>query len=474
MGSQRRAALGIVLVLVTTGCRDDPAPPQQPDGAVTVVNLNAAMGFKMGRGDAHGTDATREDLELLADDILTRDADIANLQEMAEPAAHELRGILAEKTGAPWELNWSHSARATYYAGRDEDEPPAYDNVSAGNAQLIRIGDGIDGQEPITVDGDRPTGEPDQGIMLPSSKEPTSGRSFQGTELTTAKGRIDVYNLHLALGRDNTDEERARDVEVIQRYTESRTNPAVITGDFNQPIDIPAASNPLTGSPKTVKALKAFMETYGYTDVGRFLGPTSNRDPGDWKQEYKKFARLRIDYILANGVTTRDAKRFDSHESDHWGLAATIDLSAGLTTRTAVKPPMDPKRYHHDSYGLEFVFFTSVTGDFTCGIAKEQAVCQGQTEPVPSPPPGVCDQQGGPSWGHGMYVDPAGKVDFVCAGGILYWPSDGNPTELDVLDPGRSLSAFGFTCAGEGPGIRCAHDASGHGFGIAAKSNREF
>ncbi|QFU92561.1 hypothetical protein YIM_37010 [Amycolatopsis sp. YIM 10] len=90
-----------------------------------------------------------------------------------------------------------------------------------------------------------------------------------------------------------------------------------------------------------------------------------------------------------------------------------------------------------------------------CGIAKDQVVCQGPTEPVPSPPPGVCDNPSGPSWGYGMYVDPAGKVDFLCAGGLMYGPSDGNPDEQDVLDPGRSLSAYGFTCAGEGPGIRC-------------------
>jgi hypothetical protein len=36
----------------------------------------------------------------------------------------------------------------------------------------------------------------------------------------------------------------------------------------------------------------------------------------------------RIDFILARGVGTKDTARFVSHESDHWGLATTLDGGA--------------------------------------------------------------------------------------------------------------------------------------------------
>jgi endonuclease/exonuclease/phosphatase family metal-dependent hydrolase len=294
----------------------DPAPAgsTKPGPAVTVVNLNAAMGYRIEAGNPAGTDATPEDLADLADDILSRGADIANLQEMAKPAALELQAILAARTGHEWQLNWAHSGTATYYPGKEKDEAPSpgYRDVSAGNAQLVRIGDGVRSQQPITLDGEHD----DQGILLPSG-----GRSFAGAQITTEHGVVDVYVTHLAREKDASDEVRARDVHRLQEFTESRTNPAVVTGDFNQTVDY------VRGQPypnyRTVDALRSFMDTHGYTDLARDEGPTSNQKAEPW--ERPALTPLRIDYILARGVRTRDTARFESHQSDHWGLVTTID-----------------------------------------------------------------------------------------------------------------------------------------------------
>ena len=316
-----------VAAALVAGCDGSTPPPPRPtaaahDDVVRIVNLNAAMGYMNLAGNSRGTDALTSDFELLADDILAQRGDVANLQEMALPAARELAGILAEKTGDEWQLNWAFSGNATYYTGqKGESGPrPDYRDVPAGNAQLIRIGDGITAQKPLTDDGKKDDGKnADQGIMLPSG-----GRSFVGAEITTAVGPIAVYNTHLALADQVSDEERAADIAAIQEVTEANSDPTVLTGDFNQNIDfVPGQPYP---SPKTVDAIRAFMDTHGYTDTARDEGPTSN-------EKRKHLGTKRIDYILARGVATTDTVRFVSHESDHWGLATTLDLTA-----TAVSP----------------------------------------------------------------------------------------------------------------------------------------
>jgi hypothetical protein len=132
------------------------------------LNLNAAMGHHMEAGDPRGTDATEEDYVLLADDIVSQRGDIANLQEMALPAAKRVAEILSKRTGDRWQLNWATSDKATYHAGKVEGEAQdtVYRDVPAGNAQLVRIGDGITAQKPITLDDQ----DDDQGIALPSER----------------------------------------------------------------------------------------------------------------------------------------------------------------------------------------------------------------------------------------------------------------------------------------------------------------
>ena len=297
-----------MVVLLVAGCSNASgagsatarAGPPPPNATITVVNLNAAMGYRAGKGDPGGTDPTTADLGLLASDIVNQGGDIANLQEMALPAAQQLRGILREKTGDEWQLNWAHAVPATFYPGKSRDERPAYENISSGNAQLIRIGDGIDRQKPLTLDD----ANDDQGIVLPSG-----ARAFVGAEISTANGVLDVYTTHLALARQVPDEKRAADVRRIQDFAESRSNPVILTGDFNQTLDEPNS--------RTAAAIEDFMRKYGYTDVAAGAGVTID-------QKHPDQDARRIDYILTRDVRTTGTKRFVSHESDHWGLVTTI------------------------------------------------------------------------------------------------------------------------------------------------------
>ena len=300
----------VAVALLLAGCSaasgsgsPSTGPPRpKPDDAVRVVDLNAAMGYANHAGDPRGTDATHADLDLLAQDIVKQNGDIANLQEMVLPAARELASILRERTGDEWQLNWAHAAYSTFYAGRSRTERPVYDHVSSGDAQLIRLGDGIQRQRPITLDD----ANDDQGIVLPSG-----GRAFVGAEITTSWGVVEVYNTHLALARQVPDATRAKDVQRIQRTTESRRNPTIVTGDFNQTLDVPDPST------LTMAAIEAFTHDYGYTDVARDKGVTiDQKHPADDSR--------RIDYILTRGLRATGTVRFASHESDHWGLATTI------------------------------------------------------------------------------------------------------------------------------------------------------
>ena len=113
----------------------------------------------------------------------------------------------------------------------------------------------------------------------------------------------------------------------------------MLTGDFNEVIDF-APGLP----PKVVTALRAFVDEFGYTDVARDKGPTSD-------QKYKTRLHHRIDYILARDIDTADTVRFVSHESDHWGLATTLasapasdapPTTSAVPTTTTTEAPAGP------------------------------------------------------------------------------------------------------------------------------------
>ena len=72
---------------------------------------------------------------------------------------------------------------------------------------------------------------------------------------------------------------------------------------------------------QTMAVLEAFTRTTATRTWPATLGPTINQKHPDQDSR-------RIDYIFAKGVQANDTVRFVSHESDHWGLATTLDVGA--------------------------------------------------------------------------------------------------------------------------------------------------
>lgn len=117
-------------------------------------------------------------------------------------------------------------------------------------------------------------------------------------------------------------------------------------------------------------------------------------------------------------------------------------------------------------------FFQSPDGRYYCGISVETAGCQGPTQPVP-PRPRSCEE--GPDWGGGMFVNAKKQVDFLCAGGVMFYPTGREPEPRDRLPVGQTVTANGYTCKAKASStVRCSHDASGHGFEIQPRSNKKF
>lgn len=129
---------------------------------------------------------------------------------------------------------------------------------------------------------------------------------------------------------------------------------------------------------------------------------------------------------------------------------------------------MNPADYR-SANAVEQYFFRSPSGRFSCRVVAEplSAGCHGDTSPVPDRP-ATCSPE--ISWGAGMWVDAGGGTGFLCTGGTIYSDSTPGP----VLGYGDQLSVLGLTCVAREDGVRCAHDATGHGFRIAAESNELF
>jgi len=118
----------------------------------------------------------------------------------------------------------------------------------------------------------------------------------------------------------------------------------------------------------------------------------------------------------------------------------------------------------------ESYFFTSPDGRYICGFNSTMAACQGSVGSVPRS--FTCGQ--GSSVVNSMYVDATGKANFLCAGGVIFYPTNREPDSQDRLAPGQVIVALGFTCMAERSGIRCNSDAFGHGFYIAPKESKRF
>ena len=133
------------------------APPN--DNIVRVVDLNAAMGFRAARrpgrhrrhpaGPRHCSPTTS-----------SASAATSRTCRRWHCPPRRLRTILREKTGDDWQLNFAFTGDATFFTGRQGRDDPAGTTATSrtGNAQLIRIGDGISSQRPLTDDGKRHDG----------------------------------------------------------------------------------------------------------------------------------------------------------------------------------------------------------------------------------------------------------------------------------------------------------------------------
>lgn len=119
----------------------------------------------------------------------------------------------------------------------------------------------------------------------------------------------------------------------------------------------------------------------------------------------------------------------------------------------------------------EAYFFMSSGGEYICGIDATKALCQGPTDPIP-PRPASCGE--GPEWGGGMSVTAAGVTDFICAGGVMFYPVGREPGKRDRLAAGQVIGALGFTCQAGTATVRCTHESTGHGFAIAPRTNERF
>ena len=157
--------------------------------------------------------------------------------------------------------------------------------------------------------------------------------------------------------------------------------------------------------------------------------------------------------------------------ADQSSVNQVTEVIKAMPLAQAVRPDVkvDSADYRREYGGYSF---TSPSGSFYCGIAPASygdpgfAVCQGETIPVP-PRPAEC--RTGISWGGGMYVNDAGKVDYVCAGGLIL--SDGSSK---VLPYGAALAVAGMACTSAETGMRCVNDRTGHGFRISTASNERF
>ncbi|GAA3791235.1 hypothetical protein [Amycolatopsis tucumanensis] len=179
------------------------------------------------------------------------------------------------------------------------------------------------------------------------------------------------------------------------------------------------------------------------------------------------------------------------HDAGVLGLTAILDIDetgnkyavpVGGSIRFVLEPSGEArwtgqstsaKDYAHKSDYLDEpqYFFLSTDGAYLCGFNTEMAACQGETEPVP-PRPESCPAEG-PGWGYGMYVD-TGRADFLCSGGVMFYPLNREPGDQDKLALGQTIAAAGFACTAEQDGVSCRHEETGHGFLVAAHRNQIF
>ena len=349
-----------------TRCSPD-APAAAAPEPITVINLNSSMGAHMGSGDARGADLNADDITQMAYELLEQDpgVDVITMQEMAQIAAEgelpdELQTfeqLLEAETGDEWTVYFGDSGYgkngqpgADYHAGKVEGER-GYPS-RAGNVIFVREGSGIRSSTSITPNDQDPflQANPeardlrlpgDDGWRLDSSAAGTSPSkhdapdglipgSIVGVEVTTDSGeRIDIYTTHIThLGIDSAKQVQAAQINYLREVVNDRTNPVILTGDFNvdpRPSWAWMLGPILAPRDPAANALNALAAKDGFTHASAGLGNTS----GD----------RQIDHIYTKGIEG-EASKFDSMSDDD-GLMLTDHDGLMLSTQDVDSPASD-------------------------------------------------------------------------------------------------------------------------------------
>jgi hypothetical protein len=125
------------------------------------------------------------------------------------------------------------------------------------------------------------------------------------------------------------------------------------------------------------------------------------------------------------------------------------------TTTAPTTPPATTPPVTIAPVGGEPVYFRSPTGNIGCAFETTTAVCDIVDKTwSPPPKPATCQYD----WGFGVHVKAGRKGEISCASDTAL------NTSSPVLAYGQKQSRYGFTCESRKDGVRCVHDASGHGF----------
>ncbi|NUT95018.1 MAG: hypothetical protein HOY78_23645 [Saccharothrix sp.] len=239
---------------------------------------------------------------------------------------------------------------------------------------------------------------------------------------------------------------------------DERTREAITTEQGRRAIALATRAHP---------AVRKDSATYpGLADKSCLDGP---REPDSCTAQQIRDVGLLGLKPKFNGASGYD----DIYRAD---VAGSVRLETDGNNVSWVGGSIDAEPYRVDN-GSPFdktvsYFFAPPQGGYSCGIQADKAGCHGSTRPVP-PRPASCGT--GPSWGGGMFVGQSGEADFLCTGGVIFWPGSNRGVEPgDRLTAGQRVSALGYTCTAGEQDMRCVHDATGHGFRMAPTSNEKF
>jgi endonuclease/exonuclease/phosphatase family metal-dependent hydrolase len=253
-----------------------------------LLNLNIGQGAGNWPFDGKGTDP--QELRKIAALIVNGGVDLATLQEVFKKDLPRLEKLLEQMTGDDWTFHFGPASTKAQFGNRPWHIAV---NQDFGNAVLVRNG---------AVLSSAPLGSVN--VAGPGADE---GRSLVGVRLNTANGPVDVYTTHLAEDKPEYDAEQTNQINNV--WQQVGNNPrAVITGDFNEALDQPAAPGE-----RSHGALGQYRD-HGYTDAGN-AGKTSVNGTG-----------RRIDYVFTGGdIQPGKPGPVDGRPSDHNGI--TMDLT---------------------------------------------------------------------------------------------------------------------------------------------------